>query len=302
MTVKPAADQGNAGLAGLRRAALEAAGPLVGAALAEDVGDGDRTGLWTVPAESVGRAHIVAKAEGVMCGLEVAERVFRTVDAGLAVTLRAGDAAVVEKGDIVLDLSGSLRGILAAERTALNFLSRLSGISTLTSAYVRAVAGTGCRIADTRKTTPGWRQLEKYAARCGGAMSHRSGLYDMVLIKENHIRAAGGVGPALEAALPAAREEGLEVEIEVTSRVELREALAHGPDRIMLDNMSPAELEAAVHLVRSRPPPHPLLEASGGVTVDTARRVAETGVDYVSVGAITHSAPALDLSLLVTDE
>ena len=175
----------------------------------------------------------------------------------------------------------------------------LSGVATAAQQYVAAVEGTGCGIADTRKTTPGWRGLEKAAAAAGGAMNHRAGLYDMVLIKENHIRASGSVAAALEAALANARGEGIDVEIEVTTLSELREALEAGPDRILLDNMSPGMLREAVGIARRSAGAAPLLEASGGIDLDTVREVAETGVDYVSVGAITHSAPALDLSLQV---
>jgi nicotinate-nucleotide pyrophosphorylase (carboxylating) len=207
----------------------------------------------------------------------------------------------VTGGDTVIRVSGSLRSILAAERTALNFLARLSGIATLTARFVAATADTDCRVADTRKTTPGWRALEKYAVATGGGMNHRTGLFDMVLIKENHIRAAGGVVAALEAAIPRARQEGLEVEVEVTNEDELRAALGCLPDRIMLDNMKVARLAEAVKIAREVSSPRPVLEASGGVTLDTVRDIARTGVDYVSVGALTHSAPAMDYSLLVTD-
>jgi nicotinate-nucleotide pyrophosphorylase (carboxylating) len=279
---------------------LEAAAPLIRAALAEDIGDGDRTGHWTVPEGATGRARIVARGAGIVCGTTVAGRVFESVDEGSRVRVSARDGTAVSPEDVILEVAGPLRAILAAERTALNFLCRLSGIATLTSRYVAAVEGTRCRIADTRKTTPGWRKLEKYAVRTGGGTNHREGLHDMVLIKENHIRAAGGVREALDAALPPARRANLEVEIEVTTEDELREALASAPDRVMLDNMAVSELATAVGLVRGSPPPRPLLEASGRVTLDTARQIAGTGVDYISVGALTHSAPALDLSLLVT--
>lgn len=274
---------------------------LVRTALAEDIGDGDRTSEWTVPEGVVGAAGVVARSAGIVCGTAVARRVFTVVDSGCAVHILAADGASVSPGDRILEVAGPLRSILSAERTALNVLARLSGIATLTARYVDAVAGTGCRVADTRKTTPGWRSLEKHAVRIGGGMSHRAGLYDMVLIKENHIRAAGGVRRALEAALPPARASNMEVEIEVTSEGELREALALSPDRVMFDNWTVRDLAAAVRLVRTMAPPHPRLEASGGVTLATVRKMATTGVDYVSVGAITHSAPALDVSLLVSE-
>ena len=272
---------------------------LVDAAIAEDLGDGDRTGRWTVPAGVAGRAVIVSRADGVIYGTDLATSVFQRIDSSVDVAVRVGDGDAVVRDQVVLEVSGSLASILAAERTALNFLGRLSGVATAAQQYVAAVEGTGCGIADTRKTTPGWRGLEKAAAAAGGAMNHRAGLYDMVLIKENHIRAAGSVAAALEAALPNARGEGIDVEIEVTTLSELREALEAGPDRILLDNMSPGMLREAVGIARRSAGAAPLLEASGGIDLDTVREVAETGVDYVSVGAITHSAPALDLSLQV---
>jgi len=283
------------------RPEVKAAEPLIRMALEEDIGDADRTGQWTVPTEEEGEARVVAKEPGVVCGAFVAARVFEAVDGSLEVAVDVTDGRRVTPGDTVMTISGPLRSILAAERTALNFLARLSGVATLTARYVAATADTACRVADTRKTTPGWRTLEKYAVATGGGMNHRTGLYDMILIKENHVRAAGGMRAAIEAALPRARAEGLEVEVEVTDETELNQALQHGPDRVMLDNMSVAELEEAVAIVRNGPLPHPLVEASGGVTLDTVREVARTGVDYISVGALTHSAGALDLSLLVTN-
>jgi nicotinate-nucleotide pyrophosphorylase (carboxylating) len=272
---------------------------LIDAALAEDLGPGDVTSAWTVPESAEGRAEIVAKAGGVVSGLDVAEAVFLRVDPSLEVRAARAEGDSVTRGDRVLWVAGPLAAILGAERTALNFLGRLSGIATSARRFVSELEGTGCRLLDTRKTTPGWRALEKRAAAAGGAVNHRAGLYDMVLIKENHIRAAGGIRAALASTLTRARLAGLEVEIEVTSLAELEEALAGGPDRVLLDNMSVDELRACVERTRAAPEPRPALEASGGVTLATARAVAETGVDFVSVGAITHSAPALDLSLLV---
>ena len=269
------------------------------AALAEDVGDGDRTTAWTIHAEARGTGRILARAAGVVAGVALADAVLGAADSGLERAWRVADGDRVEPGDELVTISGALRSILTAERATLNGLSHLSGIATLAARYVRAVEGTGARILDTRKTTPGWRLLEKAAAAAGGAVNHRMGLYDMVLVKENHIRGAGGVGAALDAVGPRARDAGLEVEIEVTGPEELETALRHGPDRILLDNLGPDELADAVARVRSRPGPHPLLEASGGVTLDTVREIASSGVDFVSVGAITHSAPALDLSLQV---
>jgi nicotinate-nucleotide pyrophosphorylase (carboxylating) len=283
----------------MSEALLEAFRPLVEAALREDRGPGDVTSEWTVPEGVSGSAGIVARSAGVVCGLELAEMAFRLAGEDLRTALLRSDGDRVSAGDRVLEVEGPLRPLLGAERTALNFLARLSGVATAARRFVDAVEGTGCRILDTRKTTPGWRALEKYAARSGGATNHRAGLWDMVLIKENHVRVAGGVRAALDAVARRAAEARVEVEIEVTTPDELDEALAGSPDRILLDNMTVAQLEVAVARVRSAPPPRPLLEASGGVTLATVRRIAESGVDFVSVGAITHSAPALDLSLLV---
>ena len=276
---------------------------LVEAALAEDIGDGDWTTRWTVPSAARGEAHIIARAGGVIAGSRTAEAVFRQLDPAVRIDWSKPDGGRVDPGAVVANISGPLQAILTAERTALNFLGRLSGIATLASQYVQAIDGTGCRIIDTRKTTPGWRRLEKEAVLAGGAANHRFGLYDMVLLKENHLRHAGGVGPALDLVMARARAAGLEVEIEVGDLAELRTALDRAPEdrpgRILLDNMSLAELREAVHIVAALDPPAPLLEASGGVTLQSVRRIAETGVDLVSVGALTHSAPTLDLSLLV---
>lgn len=269
------------------------------AALEEDVGDGDRTTAWTIAGDARGTARIIARAPGVVAGVALADATLEAADPALVREWRVSDGDRVEPGDELVRIGGALRSVLTAERATLNGLSRLSGIATLASRYVRAVEGTNAKILDTRKTTPGWRCLEKAAAAAGGAENHRMGLYDMVLIKENHIRGAGGVEAALTAVRDRARAGGLEVEIEVTGPGELEEALAHAPDRILLDNFSPAELSDAVRRVRARPAPHPLLEASGGITLDSVREVAATGVDFISVGAITHSAPALDLSLQV---
>ena len=274
---------------------------LVDAALEEDIGDGDRTTEWTVPPEAKGRAQVIARAEGVLAGEGPAGRVFVRLDPTLDLRWERREGDRVVEGEALLRLDGSLRSILMAERTALNFLGRLSGIATLAARFVRAVQGTGCRVTDTRKTTPGWRELEKRAAAAGGAVNHRFGLYDMVLIKENHLRAAGGVRPALRAAKRGAEREGLQVCIEVASFEEVEEALEEGADRVLLDNMSLEQLSEAVRRVRRRPEPRPLLEASGGVTLESAGAVAGTGVDLVSVGAITHSAPVLDLSLQVVE-
>ncbi len=216
---------------------------LIDAALAEDVGPGDFTTLWTVSEDARAEARIVAKASGVVAGTEVAEAVFRRVDPALEVTIEAGDGSAVEHGDRVMTVRGSARSLLTAERTALNFLQRLSGVATVTRRYVQAVDGTGTRVIDTRKTTPGMRLLEKAAVVAGGGTNHRVGLHDMVMIKDNHIAAAGGIAAAVEA-VRARNERALRVEVETTSLDEVRQALAAGVDRIMFDNMSPTSMSA----------------------------------------------------------
>ncbi len=270
---------------------------LIEAALSEDVGDGDRTSEWTVPAESRSEAVIVAKQRVTVAGLAVAAEVFRAVDADLAVEFKTDDSDEIDVGEVVMAIAGPTRALLTAERTALNFLGRLSGIATLTRAFVSRVEGTGARIVDTRKTTPGWRALEKMAVRAGGGSNHRMGLDDMVLVKDNHIAAAGGLTVAIERV--RIRNAGLPVEVEVRTEEELEEALEAGAKRILLDNMTPDGLRAAVSLVRERFGDSVTLEASGNVTLDTVREVADTGVDLISVGALTHSAPAADFSLQV---
>jgi nicotinate-nucleotide pyrophosphorylase (carboxylating) len=268
---------------------------LIAAALAEDVGEGDFTSLWTVPAERRAEARIVAKAAGVIAGSEVAAEVFRRVDPSLEIDVAAADGTSVEPGALAMAVRGSARSILTAERTALNFMQQLSGVATMTRRYVRAVQGTGARVIDTRKTTPGMRLLEKAAVRAGGGANHRVGLYDMVMIKDNHIAAAGGITAAVDA-VRRENARGLRVEVETTGLEEVREALAARVDRIMFDNMTPELMREAVALVRAADP-RPETEASGGITLETIRGYALTGVDFISVGALTHSAPALDLSL-----
>ncbi len=273
---------------------------LVEAALEEDVGPGDWTTVWTVPPEVRGRAVVEAREPLVVAGLEAARTVFRILDSGLDVEAVVRDGERVAAGDVILRLSGPLASILTGERTALNFLSRLSGIATLTRRFVEVVEGTGVRILDTRKTTPGWRFLEKAAVRAGGGENHRMGLHDMVLVKDNHIEAAGGVREAVRRVLERNRD-GLPVEVEVASLEELEAVVDLPVDRILLDNMPPRLLREAVVRVRRREAPRPLLEASGNVTLETVRAVAETGVDLVSVGALTHSARGVDLSLRILD-
>ena len=274
---------------------------LIAAALAEDIGEADYTTVWTVPETTTGSADVIARQHGVVAGVEVARRVFRHLDSTLVTRSRRAAGQTVEPGQAILSVEGSLRSILTAERVALNLLSHLSGVATLTARFVRAIAGTKCRIIDTRKTTPMLRALEKEAVDAAGGHNHRERLDAMVIIKENHIRVAGGVRQALRAVRAGAKEQGLQVEVEVTDRPELEEALEEGVDRIMLDNMSVDELREAVRLVRRRPDPHPILEASGGVGLENVRQIAETGVDEISVGRLTHSAPALDVSLLVIE-
>jgi nicotinate-nucleotide pyrophosphorylase (carboxylating) len=272
---------------------------LIERALAEDLGDGDLTTRAVVPKGACARAVIRQKEPGVVAGLGVAREVFDHVDGELEWVAHCPEGLWRETG-VVAELSGSATSILAAERVALNFLGRLSGVATLTARYVRAVDGTGARILDTRKTTPGLRELEKEAVRAGGGMSHRSGLYDGILVKENHAALAGGVGEAARLAVEAAQAAGgdgepILVEVECATLDEVEEAIAAGVPRILLDNMAPDELRSAVELARGRAE----LEASGGISLETVRAVAETGVDYISVGALTHSAPALDVSLLI---
>jgi len=266
---------------------------IVARALAEDVGDGDVTTAATVPEAARARALITQKAPGVIYGLDVAVEVFGILDPTMAVERLVSEGEWRERGGPVLALEGSARAILTGERTALNFLQRLSGVATMAARCVRAVSGTGATILDTRKTTPGLRTLEKAAVAAGGATNHRAGLYDAILIKENHAALAGGVGEAVRRARSAAPDLTLEVECRTPAEVD--EALAAGAPWILLDNMTVAELSDAVRHVAGRA----RLEASGGVTLQTLREIASTGVDFVSVGALTHSAPALDLSLLL---
>ena len=261
-------------------------------ALAEDVGDGDVTTAATVPSQARARATISQKAPGVIYGLEVAAETFHSVDPDLVVQPLTQEGEWREHGP-VMALEGRARGILTAERTALNFLQRLSGVATMAARCVQAVSGTGATILDTRKTTPGLRALEKAAVAAGGATNHRAGLYDAILIKENHAALAGGVAEAVRLAL--AHSPGLPLEVECRDLEEVEQALAAGAPMILLDNMDVERLREAVSLVAGRAE----LEASGGFTLETIRDVATTGVNFISVGALTHSAPALDLSLLL---
>ena len=276
-----------------------AASKLISLALSEDLDTtGDRTSNALIPATQPGRAVFVVRSPGIVAGLPVAELVVNTVNPALTLQRLIPDGAGVVRGDRLAIVSGPMRDILIAERTALNFLQRLSGIATLTRKFVEAAAGLPAKILDTRKTTPGWRLLEKYAVRAGGGTNHRIGLYDGILIKDNHLAGLGehAVSRAIDLARSFPGNAGLTVEIEVDSLEQLEQALPKRPEIVLLDNMTLDQLRAAVSR-RNLVAPHVLLEASGGVNLTTIRAIAETGVDRISVGAITHSAVALDIAL-----
>jgi len=267
--------------------------PVVRHALEEDLGRaGDLTSDLIVPAEQRASAELVARASGSIAGLIAAQCAFRLVDPAIKFEVETSDGGRVEAGSTLAIVQGSARAILTAERVALNFVGHLSGVATATRALVDTVTGTKARIVCTRKTTPGLRVLEKYAVRCGGGMNHRFGLDDAVLIKDNHIAAAGSIGAAIER-VRAGAAHMLKIEVEAETLAQLEEALSLGVDTILLDNMTLDELRRAVALTKGRA----VLEASGGVTLATVRAIAETGVDYISSGAITHSAPSLDVAL-----
>ena len=268
----------------------------VRAALAEDLGGGDLTTEATVPADLMARARLVARESVVVAGLAFAQAALRELSPGVRIEARVRDGDRVEAGGTILFVEGPAGGLLSAERVALNFLQHLSGIATLTAKYVQAVAGTKARILDTRKTTPGWRRFEKYAVSCGGGHNHRFGLYDQVLIKDNHLVTLAGSTPhPIAAAVHRARAyaPGAKVEVEADTVEAAAQAAEAGADIVLLDNMNPGQLREAVRVVAGRAQ----TEASGGITLDTVRAVAETGVDFVSVGALTHSARAVDLAL-----
>lgn len=267
---------------------------LIDMALAEDIGTGDITTDCLVPAESRGRGVIVAKEDLVLAGLEIAKTVFLRLDPEVQFQSRYRDGAQIPCGETVLSLEGRLRALLTAERPALNFLQHLSGIATQTRTYVSAMGDSGARLVDTRKTTPGWRGLEKYAVRMGGAFNHRMGLFDGILIKDNHIAACGGIRPAVEAARNKSSHL-IKIEVEVTNMEEVREALACGADVLLLDNMTTPQIAEAVSEIRHRA----LVEVSGGVTLANLAELAATGVDLISSGALTHSARAVDLSMRI---
>jgi nicotinate-nucleotide pyrophosphorylase (carboxylating) len=265
--------------------------PVVRAALAEDVGSGDRTTDGLVPADARCTAELLLEEPGVVCGVAAVRAVFQALDPGVRVeALLAEGSRITDVPERVATIEGLARAILTGERTALNIFGRLCGIATLTARYVDLVEGTGTAILDTRKTTPGLRALERYAVRCGGGVNHRFGLDDAILVKENHLRIAGGIAPAV-----AALRNGRPIEVEAETLDDVAEALEAGVERILLDNMTPEQVRAAVELVDGRAQ----LEASGGISLATVRAYADAGVDFISVGALTHSARSLDVSLEV---
>jgi nicotinate-nucleotide pyrophosphorylase (carboxylating) len=267
---------------------------LISMALAEDIGSGDTTTELLIDPQQAGRAVIIARQDMVCCGLDVLAHVYGRINAGVRMRRLAGEGERVPCGVKLAELEGPFHALLTGERVALNFLQRLSGIATLTRECVEAIAHTHAALLDTRKTTPGWRILEKTAVRCGGGHNHRMGLFDAILIKENHIAACGGIRPALEKTR-ARRQPHLKIEVEVRSLDELQQALDCGPDMILLDNMSCDDMRRAVKLTAGRVP----LEASGNVSRENIAAIAATGVDYISSGALTHSAPAADVSMLI---
>lgn len=265
-------------------------------ALMEDIHTGDITTLAVVPEKKLVSARLIAKEPMVLAGVAVAARVFTILDPAVSFTACHNDGAYLESGDVIAEISGDAALLLQGERVALNLLQRMCGVATITSRYVAEVADAGARIVDTRKTTPGLRMLEKYAVRVGGGINHRTGLYDGVLIKENHIAAAGGVTEAVRRArgyIP----HTMKIEVETETLAQVREALAAGADIIMLDNMDLGAMREAVGVIAGKA----LVEASGGVNLETVREIAETGVDIISVGALTHSARAMDISMLLED-
>ena len=262
---------------------------------AEDIGDGDHTTLSSIPADAMGKQQLIIKEEGIVAGIEVAKRVFAAFDPELKMTQYLHDGDQVKPGDVAFIVEGRVQSLLQTERLMLNIMQRMSGVATRTAEYVKLVEGTKCRVLDTRKTTPGLRMLEKEAVRIGGGCNHRIGLFDMILLKDNHVDFAGGITNAIRRAQEYLKEKGknLKIEIEVRSFDELQEALnTGGIDRIMLDNFSPADTRRAVEIINGRVE----IESSGGITYNTLREYAECGVDVISIGALTHSVKSLDMS------
>ena len=268
---------------------------LIDLAFAEDIGDGDHTTLCCIPEEAMGRSHLLIKEDGILAGVEVAKEVFRRFDPDMQVQVLITDGTPVKAGDIAMVVSGKIRSLLQTERLMLNIMQRMSGIATTTHRYVQRLEGTHTRVLDTRKTTPGLRMLEKQAVKIGGGCNHRIGLFDMILLKDNHVDFAGGIDKAIDRCHAYLKENhlNLKIEIEVRNFDELRQVLRHGGvHRIMLDNFSVADTKTAVDLIAHRYE----TESSGGITIDTIRDYALQGVDYVSVGALTHSVKGLDMS------
>ncbi len=263
-------------------------------AFAEDVGDGDHTTLSTIPADEQGCQQLIIKEEGIVAGVEIARKVFEKFDPELKMTVFIKDGAHVKPGDIVFEVKGSVRSLLQTERTMLNIMQRMSGVATMTAKYQDKLKGLKTKVLDTRKTTPGMRMLEKEAVKIGGGENHRIGLFDMILIKDNHVDFAGGIDKAVSAAKKYLAEKGknLKIEVEVRNTAEIDQALEAGVDRIMLDNFTPERTLEAVRHINGRVE----IESSGGITLDTLRQYGETGVDYISVGALTHSVKGLDMS------
>ena len=272
---------------------------LIDLAFAEDVGEGDHTTLCSIPVDAMGKATLIIKEAGILAGVEIGVKVFHTLDPQLKIEVLIKDGSKVSVGDVVFTVEGKVQSILQAERTMLNIMQRMSGIATETNKYVELIAGTKAKVLDTRKTTPGMRILEKQAVKLGGGENHRIGLFDMILLKDNHIDFAGGIEKAItrEKKYLKVNNKSLKIEIEVRDFEELNEVLCvGGVDRIMLDNFTPENTNKAVELVNNRFE----LESSGNITSNTIRSYAETGVDYISVGALTHSVKGLDMSLLAT--
>lgn len=269
---------------------------IVKLALLEDLGDGDHTSLATIPADAKGKVELIVKEDGILAGIEVATRVFKEVDPEIKIQLFKNNGAVIRKGDVVLQVEGKVQSLLSAERTALNFLQRMSGIATYTYQLVRKLEGLNTKLLDTRKTTAANRAIEKMAVRIGGGFNHRFGLYDMVMIKDNHVDFAGGISKAIKATIEYLKKNNkdLKIEIEVRNFQELREVMeTGGVDRIMLDNFTPEDMLMAVQIIGKKYE----TEASGGITFKNIREYAETGVNFISVGALTHQIRSLDLSL-----
>lgn len=270
---------------------------LIDLSFAEDIGDGDHTTLSTISADAMGRQHLLVKEEGILAGVDIARRVFNKFDPTLKMTVFIEDGTHVRPGDIAFVVEGPVRSLLQTERLMLNIMQRMSGIATMTAKYQSRLKGLPCKVLDTRKTTPGMRILEKEAVRIGGGSNHRIGLFDMILIKDNHVDFAGGIPQAIASAKAYCKEKGknLKIEQEVRNTEEIRQALECGVDRIMLDNFTPERTAEAVKLIRSINPKVEI-ESSGGITLETLRQYGEAGVDFISVGALTHSVKGLDLS------